>query len=101
MNYVKDGIPSIAIGRTETGATGRVEVGTTVTLIRPANQNRLCLVVKNLHETETIYVGFTDAITTLTGFPVVGGQAIIFDTYLGPLYGISEGTIVPIVYSEI
>lgn len=69
-----------------------VSVGTTPTLIVPANAQRLSLIVVNT-SSGTVYLGQDTTVTTSNGIPMLQNQNLTEDSggtkmYCGPIYGI-------------
>lgn len=74
---------------------GSVDVATGPAVqMRPRNSTRRRIVIKNLHATQTLFVGPTNAVTAATGFPVTPAGGILDDElegYTGPVFGVGSG----------
>jgi hypothetical protein len=80
----------VAFPSVDTGVYGQITVGTSATLIRPANTDRISLQITNL-VSEEVYVGFDASVLTTTGFQLSQQDVISFtgsDLYKGAVYGI-------------
>lgn len=86
----------IAFPGVTTGVYDSVTVGTSATLIRALNNDRVSIQITNL-DTETCYIGFDNSVTTSNGFPIDQFDTLSYtgsDLYRGPLYGIvGTGTV--------
>lgn len=69
--------------------TSQVSVTSAVTPIIAQNSARKGLIVKNAGSA-TIYIGDTNAVTTVTGYPLLPGDTLNFDipNFIGPLWGV-------------
>ena len=92
-------VTSEAVGKS-TGSYGQVSVTTSPTLIRATNTDRISIIVKN-HGLEDVYIGFTDTVTTDTGFKLESGAAVSFDVYLGPIYAVASTGTQKVSYMEV
>ena len=76
-----------------------VDVAThTSTQIVADNGNRKDVIVYN-NGTYTVYLtsgSYTVAVSTTNGFPLATGKSLSFEDYVGPIYGITFGTNVPV-----
>lgn len=71
-----------------------VSVGTTATLILASDTTRRLSYINN-GGSKQVYYGFTNAVTTSNGIPLISGDTYIEDRYNGDIYGIvSSGTVV-------
>lgn len=80
----------VAFPSVDTGVYGAATVGTSATLIRAANTNRISLQITNI-STGEVYVGFDASVTTSNGFELSQQDVISFtgsDLYKGDVYGI-------------
>jgi len=75
-----------APGKT-TGTTTQVTVTTSATLLISTNLLRLDVLIMN-DSGRNVYIGFTDTVSTTTGFCLRDGVSWGSDTYKGPLYAI-------------
>jgi len=76
-----------------------VDVSTyTVTEICPANGNRNYIELRHSSDYTVLVVSgsYTVAYSTTNGFPVIKSLPLIFEDYVGPIYGITTGTTTPI-----
>jgi len=92
-------VTTAATGKT-TGNYNQVSIGTTATLIKASNLDRISIVIKN-PGTDSIYIGFDSSVATDTGFLLETGAAISFDSYLGPFYGIVATGTQTVSYMEV
>lgn len=71
---------------------GSVIVGTTTTLIVPANCARTEVILTNASDSIVVYIGQDSLVKASTGMPFYEnqsrGHARGFGAYLGPIYGI-------------
>lgn len=69
--------------------TGQTTVTGTATLIYAAYPSRSGIVLTNTGGTTT-YIGENSGVTTVTGYPLVAGASVSFQT-TGAIYGITGG----------
>lgn len=86
--------------RASTGQVGRILVSDIAVEIRPANSNRMVIVVKNMSESIVLYLGWNDTVTHLNGFPLIPGQIKVIDTNTGPIWGITESETIEVAWEE-
>lgn len=79
--------------------TGRVMVGTTVTLIRTANANRISILIRNTGS-DNLYIGPDNNLTIDEGMEIRPNESWSSETFVGALYGISDGSSLDIRYME-
>ena len=75
------------------GSTSQVAVGTTATLIAPANPNRRSILLTGITGTQITYIGFTNSVSSTTGHYVpasVGANVTIFAK--GAIFGIAASS---------
>lgn len=90
--------------RSETALPGRVTIGTTATLIRAKNVNRLSISIVN-GGAATVYLGVDTTVTTNTGsnpgYELLSQSVFDDDSYIGDIYGIvAAGTITVTFWEE-
>lgn len=70
-----------------TGSYSAAAVGITATQIAPSNADRKRLLITNNH-TDTLYIGFDNTVSVLTGYPINAGESIEITEYNGTVFGI-------------
>lgn len=76
-----------------TATTAAVDVDNSITpatLILAANAARKEYTVVHEDPSATVYIGFADTVTTLTGIPVVGNQMYGSNKYTGDVYAVAS-----------
>lgn len=80
-----------------------VTITTNATLIAAANPERKGLLIANNGD-DTVYIGFTSAVTTTTGFPLYASATLSNDNLLaafrGNVYGIVASATQDVRYME-
>lgn len=79
--------------------TGQVSVGTSVTLIKDANSNRLSVILLNMGST-IVYIGPSSKVSSSTGIPLLQNTALALN-YTGAIYGISSSGTNVVAYLEL
>ena len=88
---ILDILSAANIAKASTMSYGAITVEDTATEILAARSTRTGLLIVN-NSAKTVYIG-GDAVTTLTGIPVVAGGSYENQDWVGALYGIvSAGT---------
>lgn len=64
-------------------------LSTSAELVLAARRSRVFCEVKNADVAINVYIGGTDAVTTSTGHLLKPGEAIGFESYVGPVYAIA------------
>ena len=77
-----------------------VTMGTAAAVIKAANADRFGIAVFNLGSV-TIYLGYSNAVTTAAGFPLLSNTGLYFDGYTGALWGISGTASQDVRYLEV
>lgn len=80
---------------TVAAAPGTVTVGTSATQILAASNNRLQAIIRNTSGTDSLFLGYSDAITTSNApIKLSAGDAWVEDVSVTALFGIvSSGTV--------
>ena len=83
------------------GATGQVSVGTTATLIAPANAKRRGVKITQITGSQVVYLGFTSGVSSTTGdyFSSAAGSSITIYAK-GPIWGIAVSVAQTVSYME-
>lgn len=76
-----------------------VTVTTAPTLICAGNKNRVDLALYN-NSLQTIYLGYDDAVTTTTGWPLATTEKESDSTFFGAIYGVVSATTASIIVRE-
>jgi len=79
--------------RLATATTAAVDVDNSITpatLILAANAARKEYTVVHEDPSATVYIGFADTVTTLTGIPVVGNQMYGSNKFTGDIYAVAS-----------
>ena len=69
--------------------TSQVTVGTTATLIKGENLDRILIII---YTDGDVYIGESGTVTTSDGFKLAAGSAIVLDNYTGSIYGIASSS---------
>lgn len=75
----------------DTGTQVAVPVTTSATVLKAANDGRVCVTVSPTNG--DIYVGYTSAVTTSTGILVASGASFEERDFTGALYGRAATTV--------
>ena len=74
------------------GGTKQTAVAGTAVRVDIGRTYRRAVALKNMSSTETVFIGFTAAVTISTGFPLFGREGITLDaTNILNLYAITAG----------
>lgn len=84
---------------TTTSTTAQKSVSTTAYKIASANPDRISIIITN-DSTVKCYIGFTNAVTVGTGFPLDEGQIYSSDVYKGNIYAITTSGIATLAIIE-
>lgn len=80
-------------------ATGTIIVGTTATLIKDVNLDRIKITLKNV-STEVVYIGDDNAVTSTTGFPIIANAEFEDTATVTAWYGITGTSSSNVSYEE-
>jgi hypothetical protein len=69
--------------------TAQNALSTTAELVAAAMPGRRTIEVKNSDASISIYVGYTDGVTTATGHLLAAGHSFLWEDYDGPIYAIA------------
>jgi len=86
---------------TKTSSSGdydRVSVGATPTVVVPANEDRVWILLRN-EGPETVYIGFDDSVDPTNGMPLEPGESVPLP-HSGSIYAVSSGAGSTIKYME-
>lgn len=75
-------------GASGISAYGQVSVTTSVTLIKAANGNRRSILVQNFDETNDLFIGYDNSVTTVNAGHCLKPWACVELYYTGTIYGI-------------
>lgn len=78
------GVAEVTIPKATTGTTGIKTIVPVVREIIPSNSKRASIVLRNLHTTDPMLLGFS---ATNTAWRLEPGQLIVFAAYEGPIFG--------------
>lgn len=92
----------MALHKSNVLTTGQVALNSsTATLLRAENPARIFLELINNDAAIVIWVGFTSAVTSSTGYPLrAAGGKLLLDGYVGPVYAISASATPTAIYAE-
>lgn len=79
---------------------GDVDVTSSATEIRPAARDRLGLILYNT-SSDTVYIGFSSAVTASTGFPLAEDTSVTLDIVGGPVWGVTASGTADVRYIEV
>lgn len=74
--------------KTDDGNISRPSIDNTADVILNANPDRKKMIIQNVG-TVTVYLGFTNTVTTATGFPLPVNAVWEDENWIGALYGIT------------
>lgn len=92
----------MALHKSNILTTGQVALNaSTATLLKAETPSRIFLQIINNDASIVIWVGYTSAVTSSTGYPVrAAGGTLILDGYTGPIYAISASATPTAIYAE-
>ena len=103
LGNIKKLLEKLAVKETSTGSFGAVSVGTTATLVRGANTNRIALLA-TVNANKTVFFGFDDTVTTANGTQLKQDDVFKIDQtnlYKGDVFAIVASGTADIRFMEI